>query len=525
MLPELSPHLIPLLGLYPELHYRFKAFPFSLYYRRQPELICDAPRRLEPGQPLPVLLIIKDADRFPCHLQGVNLDVKGQDTYYTHHINFGQEFVTKRWWHHLEWIDLPDESPCEWEIRPSWRVQIRGRFRTVKTDNLPGLSHDPLRIRQSGYPLPREDGWTFGDLHAHTAYTEDQIEFGAPLAAYPPLGSASGLSFAFTADHSYDLDDLPGSFNQSDPRLTRFQERAAEIDRLNGENAGSFALLPGYELSCANSRGKNIHLLLLQQKRFLPGSGDSAEYWFKVKSELSLDEALQRRDEGVLPIAAHPLMKVPILESWLLGRDSWRQTDLDNGELFGLQVWNGGRGRDFHRGLTAWIEGLLKGRRWKILAGSDAHGNFNRYRQVGFPMLKLSEADRQIFGEARTGIRLHNELNVGNIGSALKTAPSLVSDGPFASLNLAPAPNGSRKAVIRALSNPEFGSLRSVKLYWGAEGEPEERILLEETQPGGCEAEFTHEIAEMRGYLRLEVTTETDKLCLTNPLFIESRER
>lgn len=523
MFSELSPHLIPLIGLYPEIHYRFKAFPLSLYYRRQPEMICDAPRRLEPGQPLPILLIIKDADRFPIRLQGVNLDVKGRDTYYTHHVNFGQEFVTKRWWHHIEWIDLPDESPCEWEIQPTWRVQIRGRFRAVKTDNLPGLSHGPLKILQSGHPLPRDDGWIFGDLHAHTAYTEDQIEFGAPLAAYPALSTASGLAFAFTADHSYDLDNLPGSFTGSDPGLTRFKERAAQIEQLNSDNSGSFALLPGYELSCANSKGKNVHLLMLNQKRFLPGSGDSAERWFKLHSELSVDEAIQRRDEEVLPIAAHPLMRVPLLERWLLGRDNWKRIDLQNGELFGLQVWNGGKGRDFRRGLNTWIEGLLQGRRWKILAGSDAHGNFNRYRQAAFPMVKLREADRQIFGEARTGVYLQKDPSVENVVEALRTGPSLVSDGPFTHLSLETDSDGSHHAAITARSSPEFGSIRSVKMYWGAEGEKEERILLEDTQADGIETEYRHEIGEDRGYLRLEVTTETGRLCLTNPVFIETQ--
>lgn len=521
MFSELPPHFIPLIGLYPEIHYRFKAFPLSFYYRRQPEMICDAPRRLEPGQPLPILLIIKDADRFPVRLQGVNLDVKGRDTYYTHHVNFGQEFVSKRWWHHIEYIDLPDESPCEWEIQPTWRIQIRGRYRAIKTDNLSGLSHGPLKIMQPGYPLPCEDGWIFGDLHAHTAYTEDQIEFGAPLAAYPAMGKASGLTFALTADHSYDLDDLPGSFTESDPKLTRFNERAAAIERLNKDHAGSFALLPGYELSCANSKGNTVHLLLLNQKRFLPGSGDSAERWSQLQSELSLDKAIQRRDEGVLSIAAHPLMKVPILERWLLGRDNWKQSDLENGELFGLQVWNGGKGRDFRRGLNAWIEGLLQGRHWKILAGSDAHGNFNRYRQVAFPMVKLREADRQIFGEVRTCVYLQKDLNVENIVETLRNEPSLVSDGPHAHLSLATDSDGSQHAAITARSSPEFGSLRSVKLYWGAEGEKKERILLEDTQPGRLEAEYRHEIGETRGYLRLEVTTETDRLCLTNPVFIE----
>jgi len=48
------------LFLYAETHYRFPYF-FSLLRKNEPEIIADAPHRIEPGSPLPILILIKDA--------------------------------------------------------------------------------------------------------------------------------------------------------------------------------------------------------------------------------------------------------------------------------------------------------------------------------------------------------------------------------------------------------------------------------------------------------------------------------
>ena len=79
MIADLLPGLIPALALYPEIHYRFKYFPFSRYWRRTPEIIADAPCRLEPGQPLPLLFIVKCAHRFPLRLERIDIEARVRD--------------------------------------------------------------------------------------------------------------------------------------------------------------------------------------------------------------------------------------------------------------------------------------------------------------------------------------------------------------------------------------------------------------------------------------------------------------
>ena len=38
---------------------------------KQPEIVCDAPSRIEPGRPIPVFIFIKDADRYPVEISEV----------------------------------------------------------------------------------------------------------------------------------------------------------------------------------------------------------------------------------------------------------------------------------------------------------------------------------------------------------------------------------------------------------------------------------------------------------------------
>ena len=59
---------------YAEVHYRPWFVP-SLIYMKQPEIVFDAPSRVETGNPIPVFVIIKDADRFPIQINAIVIHV------------------------------------------------------------------------------------------------------------------------------------------------------------------------------------------------------------------------------------------------------------------------------------------------------------------------------------------------------------------------------------------------------------------------------------------------------------------
>ncbi len=59
---------------YVEVHFR-PWFTPNLMYTKQPEIVFDAPSRIEPGCPIPVFIIIKDANLFPVQLETIVIQV------------------------------------------------------------------------------------------------------------------------------------------------------------------------------------------------------------------------------------------------------------------------------------------------------------------------------------------------------------------------------------------------------------------------------------------------------------------
>ncbi|MDZ7821485.1 MAG: hypothetical protein U5N26_06545 [Candidatus Marinimicrobia bacterium] len=86
-----------LLPHYVETHYRYAGFP-SLFGKKAPHILFDMPRRLEPGQDLPVYCIIKDADHYPLQILSFEVKTQGGKTLYSESCNFS---VNTFIFHHL----------------------------------------------------------------------------------------------------------------------------------------------------------------------------------------------------------------------------------------------------------------------------------------------------------------------------------------------------------------------------------------------------------------------------------------
>jgi hypothetical protein len=375
--------------LYAEIHYRFKFIPSRLFYR-QPEIIADAPHRIEPGQPLPILLLVKDAHRFPIELQTVTASIEcdTQPPNITPHVlrftlHEFSEPITSSLWQRIFPIDIPIE----------WRGQMKrvnvemiyrcgGREWRCHNDNYSGTSRAPLRVYLAHEPLPTLPGFVHGELHCHTDATSDQVEFGAPVETMVELAKAQGLNFFAATDHSYDLDDLPDNYLKNDPALRKWQALQERIRKCNARQQ-DFVVLPGEEVSAGNSRQRNVHFLIFNSPHFFPGSGDSAERWFRTEPEMSINEILAQFGDEALAFAAHPEVPTPLLEWLLLRRGKWQWPDYQHPRLNGLQIWNGS--------LEGMQEGAARWRNCSCPAKIIHHRrrrrarNFNRFRQVGIP--------------------------------------------------------------------------------------------------------------------------------------------
>jgi hypothetical protein len=421
--------------LYAETHYRFRYF-FSLLRKSEPELIADAPHRIEPGSRIPLLILAKDADRFPARLMGVKVQLRQSGEPVEEHqmLSNPVDLKEKLWW---KVIYLPPRRKYGWlETDVTMTIQVRGRTREYRVDNHRTSSHLPLRIFLAPEPLPRFQGLHFGDAHTHSDRTDDQVEFGIPISPAVQLSRSMGLSFFCVTDHSYDLDDSIDDYLRNDPDVPKWISLLEETERINAEQQACI-VIPGEEVSCRNADGKNVHFLLLGNDRFIPGSGDGAERWSRTLSEHTITQILQQKQSSALAFASHPMEPVSFLQRLLLSRGPWSLDDIADSRLNGIQFANGIRGQGFTRGYQAWKTRLLAEQKFFCLAGNDAHGNFNRFRQIGIPFLTIREHAHQLFGKMRTAVFLEGALNQDGLMKSLLEGTFIITDGPVVNIRLA----------------------------------------------------------------------------------------
>jgi hypothetical protein len=536
--------IIPPLFLYAETHYRFKYF-FSLYKKSEPEIIADAPHRLDPDQPYPILILIKDADRYPLDVLSIRItlyhDARRE---YSHTYEFAPSLkIRSHFWYKV--IDLHFAGALSslygmMHVDVEIATERNGRITITRNNNHRFTSKTPLRFYRSKTPLPSIDGWIYGDAHTHSTYTEDQVEFGSPIAAASKLCRAMGISFFGVTDHSYDLDDRVDSYLLNDPALPKWNAFQREVDTVNHDEK-DFAVLRGEEVSCTNADGNNVHFLLFGGRRFFHGSGDGGEKWFKTKSEFTIREILQQKEREIVTFAAHPTEEVPVLQHLLLKRDEWTVGDMALPELDGIQILNGDRTDAFYRGLDVWRWMLNKGMKKFLLAGNDAHGNFNRFIQISIPMLSFREHDRQLFGKMKTAVLTH-EITEQSILKAIKNGRSVITNGPLLTIGIetdtpdiglsGETVNGSKFVVkIHAETTNEFGAFKQITVYLGTIGKGE-RMLFEIRQfsdPFSVHRISDWHHAEDFSYIRAEATThhahgiDRTGFCYTNPIWIQPK--
>jgi len=525
---------LPLLGLYAESHFRFR-IPFSRYFKREPELIFDTPWRLEPGQTLTVFLIIKDAHRFPVKLRQVVITIRhdqqdlGSQTWELDQTVSDQQIE-------LEFEFNNGTLPAgELEITPVLHYSIHGKERQMTVDNYALLAKPPLRVTHSQEKLPNLPGWLSGDTHLHSSLTNDQVEFGASLEVSRKAAQLMGMHFITATDHSYDLDDDPEDYLKNDPELAKWKSSRQSLAKMNA--AHELTIVPGEEISVANNRGANVHLLHFNDPQYFPGSGDGGENWTNFHSQLGIADVLEQRSPGTVSVGAHTAYQFSWLTRMLLNRGHWERADHELNGLDGVQIICGTPATTaFQDSRQAWIRALLNGYKLGVYGGSDGHGNFNRNWHVKLPVWSLGIHEDQIFGQSRTLLKSGGG-ELADLMEAMRTRRTALSTGPVGEIvvkaggkqagigdTLAVAVGEQLTITLRGQSSAEFGTDMDVTLY-GGRIKADEEVILYHGNDHHTDFEFHLPFpVETNGYLRLEISSEGSRwpgVFVSSPIWIE----
>ena len=514
--------------LYAETHYRLP-FLFNLLFKKEPEIIADLPFRITQNRKLPVLLLIKDAHRFPVKLLSVKIFIDAEQVLEKKLDCFVREKF-KEW---IFEVDVSDFTTGWHEIQVKITYQTNGRPKICFADNYRSTSHAPFRCFFAGQSLPQKENFYAGDLHAHSIFTDDQIEFGASLKTMKHMARAVELDFFCVTDHSYDLDDHPDNYLQNDPQFPKWHNFLEQVGRLN-RNGSNPLIIPGEEVSVRNEKNQTVHMLILNNPRLIPGSGDSGERWLKNKSEFSIRQVLQKLNNSSLVLPAHPAQHVPLAQRLFINRGPWRKKDLLKNNFHGLQFINGGDAPTIQKAIKLWTSLLLKGRAVFPAAGNDAHGHFNRVREMALPFVNMREHQAHIFGRWRTVIYcVQKPQTAEQVLHCFQLGRLFVTNGPFIELiafNKGQAVYMGQKTSqidsleIEILSNQETGFIEVLQVIGGYCSQKKERILWQKEFGGEALFRFSEKISlpftTLPDYIRAQVKTESG-MGLTNFIWID----
>lgn len=505
--------IIPIIVSYAEIHYHLK-YLFPLYYIKQPEIIADCPRR-SISNTLPILIIVKDSHIYPILLNTVYIKISSKEKNTVSEIKIDKSLNTLYFSRILD-VDLSQFTPEQFlSVDVVMEIQINGKTHEILNDNYI-LSPKSFSLYYSDSPLPYPSGWYAGDPHYHSFFTTDQVEFGADLKSTKRMAKAMGLSWFFATDHSYDLDDKIDDYLTNDPDLPKWKILWEEAQKLTNTD---FKIIPGEEISIGNNRGKNVHLLAINHRQYVTGSGDSAEIWFRNKPEHSIQEVYKWKNNENLFIAAHPAEIPPLSQRLTLRRGNWRDIDFQIADINYLQLINSADPSNLNKAISYWKKKLLKGDRFLIIGGNDAHGNFNSMRQIKRPFLKLFRSQSQTFGNYHTVF--HYDQNDPVAG--LKKGEIIVSNGIFLEIKIKgkdrdyPINSTCYESHVTIISKPviplEFGTLAFLDLLIGDLDKKRERLIKINT------SEIVVDLPA-KGYLRFELVSTNGGRLFTNPVWI-----
>ena len=535
---------------YAETHFKFK-LPWSLLYKPWPEIILDAPFQFVPGVEPYLWIVVRDADHFPTTIKNAEIVLKSRTQDAQHDALLLQDAQQK------QDAPQPDIVICKdlnievreqmkfiplalgkipvgsYEAHCKLTVEREGKSQTFERWNLPRLKPVPLRFKVLNEKPPIAPGYAAGEMHCHTHYSADHVEYGATPEVLQLAAKAVGLDFVNCTDHAYDFAFTQEDYTkEADSPVPRFQKLREEIAALpvKDENGGDMPLmLAGEEVSAGNSKGENVHMTVLAPEGYLPGLGDCGRYWLENRPTRSIKQILNMTEAHCF--AAHPFQQMGLLEKFVFRRGYWKPEDLqlkNKHSIRGLQFWNGIRDEGFKLGREFWINELGKGNYLLPIGGNDAHGDLNSMTAVDLPLFSLKHTRAHTFGNVRTVVKLdesdakqESPLSLADINAAFAADNCYITDGP--ALWWERDDNG---ITFHARSNKETGGgFRYVRIY-GRRIQPNGKLAPEEEVMIGSQV-ATPDHADIPvatlgfAYVRAECETATGKFALTSAARIQ----
>lgn len=463
--------------------------------------ILDAPWRIENSEiNIPILAVDTGTDW--ADIYDINV--------YDH--NDGDRSVTSTNWSSTQPIYFGEPFFHLFNINKSSFVQIDGKVSMRIKFELhwsPDNWEGPVNVKIPQYDIPTMVGWYCGDTHLHTNYTDNTVEFGAPIYATRAANNAMGLDWMIVTDHSFDL--WQEKWNVSTADCNNYSDNLFRV--MQGEEVSCY--LPGTDIIPG---AHQYNHLLVYGADFIPGG----EWEDGTGSDYTPAEAIAiANSQGGVTYPAHPFYDDPF-------RDPWRDEDY-NLPFTGLQIWNYASDEPTHLpdGLAKWSELLLGGRHVYVEGGTDAHGDFNKH---------AGKVKTYIYAQGYSQSSLPPRSEILN---ALRNGHSVMTDGPLVIFDIngemignnVSLTNGTNATLrIQWNSTQEFGYINNITVKKGVINGTEETnfTIITPSSIGKDPLCDEHELIISPNescYYRVEAYSNTTNgeqyRCYTNPIWVD----
>jgi hypothetical protein len=411
---------------YAETHFKFK-LPWSLLYRKRPEIIVDVPSQINANKSPEFWIVVRDADRFPLKIKSIELKIKNEKQKIISIKKDLNIFANEPFSFYSIVLDpLPAGT---YEITPSVETIQKNHSKKWIRWNYPFLKPLPLKIQVLKEPYFIPSGFVAGEMHCHTHYSSDHVEFGAAPHVLQSAARLIGLDFVLCTDHAYDFAFSKEDYTLPDQADVRFEALRQEIQEL----PSSPLMIAGEEVSVGNSHNENVHMLCLSPREYLEGKGDCGRYGLNNKPTWGISKTISIANAPCF--AAHPKVPMSKLERFVFRRGDWHDEDLQlesETPIRGIQFWNGSRDRGFELGRLWWISLLEKGHEILPIGGNDAHGDLNDSVSITMPLISLRHNRNHVFGKVKTVVKVNdsNALTIDSLKEGFQGDSLYLTDGP-----------------------------------------------------------------------------------------------
>lgn len=499
-------------------------------------ITIDAPYRVEPGQPIPIICRFQHSHVIPFIIDSIFVKISQSGTKIGHASLLKKPVeIETSFWQRVFYVNIPKDSNGVLKVEAMMKINAYGKTKKIRVGPAAG-GNKSLFVYRSRELLPSLNNYYFGDFHFYNCLPPEETLTQKSLSESARIARSMGLKFFTATDSSrYGFSNADGDSNNGSGSWERFRK---ELEIWNQKS--DLVVLPGEKIVCRNYRNRDIDLLVLNYSESISGSANGNRKQTHKKPKIRLKEVVGTVAAKALTFAVRPVKKLTFLEKWLLKRGIWSKPDLSLSGLTGIQVNNAPDYNSLGLEIEKWTEVLLKGERKIIITGSDSSDSLNGGN--GNRVSSNSGSSPRVSQKARTGILCNQPATADKIIANLERGNSVITNGPL--MDFSVKNESGKKSLLggeiegssfvlryKAVSTPEYGPLLNLKIFAGDIKAGIEELIYTinyDNDRFSVDGMFNFEPRSNQGYLRGELWSgkiddkEITSYCLTNPVWIRS---